>query len=176
MKAKWAVIAVAGLMGLLSLPSLSASAKIHVTKTVPKSYHGTWYGSNVKDSRDLIYISNRYVITGTYSKYNSKTKSIKYNYNMGYLPKGTGSAKLVFKKVSKGDGQYGTTYTFNQGDDMDDQLPTFWTSKMTINGKKQVVLKAYENFGSVKVYTRKPVNKDYSYTIKSKNIGSEIGK
>ncbi|UQS86187.1 hypothetical protein MOO44_00675 (plasmid) [Nicoliella spurrieriana] len=176
MKFKWVVIALAAVVGISSIPSISASAKMQITKTVPTSYHGTWYGANLKNSRELIYISNQYVITGSYSKYNAKTHQIKYDYDTGYLPKGTGSNKLLFKKVLKGDGQAGTTYTFNQGSDIVDQLPAYWVSKMKIKGKMQPVLKAYENYGEVQVYTKKPVAKDYSYTIKQKNVGSEIGK
>ncbi|MHA8111248.1 hypothetical protein ACYATP_07190 [Lactobacillaceae bacterium Melli_B4] len=173
---KWIGAAMIGMVGFATIPMAPASAKMTVIKKVPKSYHGTWYTADLKNKRNLIYISNQYVITGTYSKFNVKNGQIKFNYETGYLPKNTGSAKLVFKKVSKGDGQTGTTYTFNQGDDIDDQLPAFWQSKMKINGKSQKVLKAYTNFGKVRVYTKQPVKKDYSYTIKSDNVGSEIGK
>ncbi|MEJ6400968.1 hypothetical protein [Nicoliella lavandulae] len=175
-KKKLIGLALAGLIVISALPSTTASAKLTVKKTVPSAYHGNWYAANKKNHRELIYISNKYVITGTYSKFNLKKNQVKLNYETGYLPKNTGSTKLVIKKGSAGDGQYGTTYTFNQGDDIDEQLPTFWTSKMKISGKLQTVLKAYSNYGEVKVYTKVPVSKDYSYKIKTSNVGSEIGK
>lgn len=52
---------------------------------------------------------------------------------------------------------------------------TYWTAKMTIDGKKTTVVASYYRMGYFSIYTKQPTNKIQSFTYKGDDYQKYIG-
>ncbi|MCO0831820.1 hypothetical protein NFX39_01760 [Fructobacillus sp. W13] len=56
-----------------------------------------------------------------------------------------------------------------------DNGATYWTAKMTIDGKKTTVVASYYRMGYFSIYTKQPTNKIQSFTYKGDDYQKFIG-